>query len=145
MCVSFNRWFARASALALCGCMAVFSTSGPAWSQFHVEQPEVHKGELEAEYFGSYSFGLPRPPAETPRHGHALELSYGITSWWSLAVAAEAEQERNEENFSNIPAQALLQIIPNIPPSLPLAFQQRERTRAISWAFLNSAGREIEF
>jgi hypothetical protein len=89
-----------------------------AQAQFHVEHPEVYQGEIEAEYFGSYYSGLPRPPAEAPRHGHAFELSYGLTHWWSLTVAAEAEKERNEEGgfnafkLSEIELETVLELLP---------------------------------
>lgn len=79
-------------------------------NQFEIRQPKVEAGEVELEYLGDYHFGQPRrrfidvAPGELELDGnefnrqrHTIGLSYGLTKWLSLQIAAEAEQERFEE------------------------------------------------
>ena len=69
----------------------------PALAQFEVQQPEIHKGEVEIEYHGAYLSGRPAPPTEVKRHGHEAEIWFGITDWWAIGAAVEAEEERGED------------------------------------------------
>ncbi len=86
---------------------------GPAVNQFEIKDLEVEVGGVEFQSQNAHSFGQPRRKvfAEEPgefefdentvvRQRHALELEFGITTFFRTRVGIEFEKERIEEPSS---------------------------------------------
>lgn len=66
----------------------MLAVSTPAMAQFAVESPKVEQGELEVEKHGSIQSGVPgaEDESEAIRHGHEIEIGYGLTSFWRASI-----------------------------------------------------------
>lgn len=94
-----------------CFAGAMLLAGTPAMAQFAVESPKVEQGELEIEKHGSVQTGIPGgedDEGEGVRHGHEIEVGYGVTSFWkaSLGLSLQAPEDEGLEasaiEFTNI-------------------------------------------
>ncbi len=92
---------------------------GPAVNQFEIKDLEVEVGSIEFQSQNAHSFGQPRrkifsdEPGEfefdentVVRQRHALELEFGVTTFFRTRVGIEFEKERLEEPSSVAQADA---------------------------------------
>jgi hypothetical protein len=76
--------------------LSAFSLAfSPAWAQFYVRSPEVHKGEAEIEEHGALYSG----PGEDERlrQSHELEGKYGLTERFEVILEGVFEQPIGED------------------------------------------------
>jgi len=85
-------WRAVCFGLAL---SALSFANSPAWAQFYVRSPEVHKGEAEIEDHGAFYSG----PGEDERltQTHELEGKYGLTERFEVILEGMFEQPIGED------------------------------------------------
>jgi hypothetical protein len=106
-----HRQFLLRFALVSASAAASLALAHPAFAQFVINEPTVEKGELEFETHGSFQSGFPdedeknaketdeeeAPGAdeeEEPftRHGHEIEMGYGLTDFWKLELGLGLQQ-----------------------------------------------------
>ncbi|MSO70723.1 MAG: hypothetical protein EXQ88_01705 [Alphaproteobacteria bacterium] len=69
----------------------LLSAAYPAWAQFSITDPTVERGQLTVDWLSAfYSNG-------DQRHGHELDISYGLTSFWAPGLALAIEKAGGEE------------------------------------------------
>lgn len=99
--------------LNLCAASTTLMAGGPAVNQFEVKDLEVEVGSVEFQSQNAHSFGQPRrqvfsdEPGEFEfdentviRQRHALELEFGVTTYFRTRIGIEFEKERIEEPSS---------------------------------------------
>lgn len=107
----------RATRLMSCFLLIILPTAvfagGPAVNQFEVKDLDVEVGKIEFQSQNAHSFGQPRrlfveeDPGEfefdentVVRQRHALELEFGVTTFFRTRLGVEFEKERLEEPSS---------------------------------------------
>lgn len=110
-------WMSTSAAWVSVGCMVgaagvAPATAGPAIGQFEVKDLETEPGSIEFQSQNAHAFGQPRravvPDPDNPgellfddnsvsKRRHALELEFGITSFFRTRVGIEYESERVED------------------------------------------------
>ena len=76
-------------------------TAHSAKAQFVINSPKVEKGEVEIETHGSAQSGFPEADDDEEgekviRHGHELEIGYGITDFWKAELGLSFQKPVGE-------------------------------------------------